>query len=147
MLTMFHRKLFVNAIKRKYDIDVGLYQIEILKLKTCTCTIDLNETVIEGSVKSFERYPLRIDFNARSGTTEAILFDEILKSEEPLEIQCKVTAKDFKQHLYLSTDKDYIKRSVKNTITICNSRFSLISSVYNLFLDELGLKSEKYLYY
>ena len=93
MLTKEHKMVFHKLIKKIYGIDVDLDQIVNLVPSKfdCKTSFYLEEedkmVLITGSVENFNRYPLRIDFDApktKKGCFERCLFEKYIQNETNL---------------------------------------------------------------
>jgi hypothetical protein len=97
MLTLEHKKTLAQSIKDIYNIDVGLYQIENLILSSFVCYIPLHDKQdkvnIKGEVSSFEKFPLRIDFEAPIESKEINLFNKSLEeSTDNIQLKCELSS-------------------------------------------------------
>ena len=121
MLTIEHKMLLAQEVKRKYKIDIELNQIDNLILSSFTCKILLyinsDPTEITGSVKSFRTFPLRIDFIAPIASKEIEWFNQSLSDGESIQLDCVISTKnkEFSSEFSLYTD---------NLITVCGLKRS-----------------------
>ena len=122
MLTTEQKKLLAQEVKRKYKIDIELNQIDNLILSSFTCKIHVHnntdQSEINGSVKSFRRFPLRIDFIAPIGISKEIeWFNQSLPDGESIQLDCVISTKnkEFSSEFSLYTD---------NLITVCGLKRS-----------------------
>lgn len=115
MLTLQHKKLFVEEIYQKYEIDVKLNQIENLILTSFTCKMvvhhNKDSSEINGSVKTFRTYPLRMDFSVPTSSNEIDWLKLSLIDGVKVQMDCEISSKyfsGFKFSLY-----------TENLITVC----------------------------
>jgi hypothetical protein len=102
---------FIRKIRTRYGIDVDITQIIKLKPSTLKCSMDLScenedeETdviKVNGSLKSFVDFPLRVQFNAPINSTTRVCFEHNLGQHEHVEIDCTVSknSKSVRQNFF-----------------------------------------------
>ena len=97
MLTVSQKKLIVEKIKSKYGIEVQEGQITNLHLSKFDCNLNLKceygrEMVLNGQVRQFNEYPLRLDFvntRVKDGCITRHLLENI---DEDLSFECNIAA-------------------------------------------------------
>ena len=114
LLTNRQLKELGKVAKFKYNLDFELNHIENFLISSVNCTIHLHdpnnatvESDFRGSVKSFLKLPLRINFDANKDSTEIKLFKKNFEFEEDLEVECTIKSnnlKNFRSELILSTE-------------------------------------------
>jgi hypothetical protein len=84
MLTKKQRQMLLEAVKRKYSIDVEIDQIVSLVLSKFECSLPLRDGIrtrlIKGEVEEFYSTPLRLSFPAPLDSIERKLFQKALYS-------------------------------------------------------------------
>jgi hypothetical protein len=110
-LTKEQRKLIAKTASEKYRLDIAPSQIAHLVLDRFECNFYFQDesNYITGKVRNFQKFPLRIDFDAPEGNPgrEALLSG--LQQNINLEFRCKLTA---------------VSHTVKiNTLAISSSEF------------------------
>ena len=115
MLTHYQKTLFKEAIMQKYKISVQTSQIDDLKPSKFDCKLKIfteaNEKVlINGKVLNFNKYPLRLDFEAFYKSKERMYFENTKSNSDLTEIKinCEVSSNDRllkRDHLRLTKDR------------------------------------------
>ena len=141
MLNIEHKLEFVKLIKRKYQIDVDPSQIVNLAPTQFECKTSFysseksKEISINGLVKNFQEYPLKVDFYApkakKCQCQERCLFEKHIKSEENLlnlEFDCEISSNDyFKKQFTLYTNHISFSQSTNSLIEeLVNKKFQII---------------------
>ena len=105
MLTNSHRLMFKEMIKRKYNIEVSNNQIGNIPLELFECSIFLFDEstnakyLINGQVKDFRQFPLKLQFDFSINTKERGIFEKRFSNQstdlEPfgMSFECKIASK------------------------------------------------------
>ena len=108
MLTSEQKQLIVQEIKNIHNITVRENQIEDLKPSKLKCKMTLfgsnenEESQLQGEVKSFKSYPLKLELNGRNDSLEQKWLEKALsENKEDIEIFCDISSKNgFKKQNY-----------------------------------------------
>ena len=128
LLTFEHKKMLVNKVKVLYNEDIELDQIMYMPLKAFCCEMNLqdaeSELTIKGEVKSFNHFPLRLDFKLAKNSKEMELFNKSLaRIENDFELKCEVESKiGYSNVVYINSIK---YSSIHN---ICSLKFTEVSN-------------------
>ena len=115
MLTVQQKKLLAEEASKKYNSKIDAKQIEnmILSKFECHLETDDGENQIHGRVLDFRKYPLRMHFDAKSGSEKRTLFEERYLSikENPLSLECLLISDrlSFSTKIMLETDRHISK--------------------------------------
>ena len=118
MLTIEHKMMLAQEIKRKYKIEIEFNQVHNLILSSFTCKIHVHDqSDIHGSVLSLGTFPLRIDFVAPIDSKEIEWFNQSLLDSESIRFDCDIETKnkEFTSKLSLYTE---------DLITVCGLKRS-----------------------
>ena len=95
MLTEHQKSLFVNEVKRKYNIDIQKAQITTLIVSDFKCKLkiecDEEKLNLMGQVNDMKTFPLRLFFEFGQAENEECIQNYILENENNLELKCEVT--------------------------------------------------------
>ena len=95
MLTEHQKSLFVNEVKRKYNIDIQKAQITTLIVSDFKCKLkiecDEQKLNLIGQVNDMKTFPLRLFFEFGKAENEECIQNYILDNENNLELKCEVT--------------------------------------------------------
>ena len=146
MLNEAQKEAFIKKIKSRYNIDVDMTQIIKLKPSKLQCTIELiceNENhIVNGSLKAFIDFPLKVEFKALNTTKKC--FENYLIEHQHIEIFCTVlkNSKSVKQNYFsLNTEQmsnsdllDQLFGSSKDEVYVSREQLgSLASEIYSSF--------------
>ena len=111
LLTEYQKKLIIQSIYEKYNINIELHQIEQIPLSSFKCDLYLNyddsDSVVKGTVKGLvTNDQLRVDFKANE---EELVFLENISSENDndlkLECTCKSINSEIEKRFTVKTDQ------------------------------------------
>ena len=114
MLTDKQRKVLAETVNYKNNIDVDSNQFENIILTNLTCDIVLydNKTKVRlsGEVSTFNKFPLRLNFDYPTETKERELFKKrySIINNNVLILKCHLAKTEFKKTITLLTDKHLI---------------------------------------
>jgi hypothetical protein len=114
MLTEEQRKLLSKTASAKYQLNINSTQIAHLPLGNFECNyyFGTEKNFIKGKVNDFNKFPLRMNFDAPEGSTEREVLNNHFKegnTNTDLEFSCKLSA---------------VSNTVKtNTLSISSSEF------------------------
>ena len=134
LLTVEHKKMLATLAKTMYKIDIEPYQILNMPLTSVNCEINLKDTetelTVQGEVKSFKHFPLRLDFKLAKNSKEMELFNKSLtRNENDFELKCYIKSKiGYLNEVYINS------RKYSPIHNICGLKYSEISN--QSILDE-----------
>ena len=134
LLTFEHKKMLATLAKTMYKIDIESYQILNMPLTSFSCEINLKDTetelTVQGEVKSFKNFPLRLDFQLPKNSTDIKLFNKSLtRNENDFELKCYIKSKiGYSNEVYINS------RKYSPIHNICGLKYSEVSN--QSILDE-----------
>ena len=161
LLTFEHKKLLANKVKELYNIEIQLDQIMNMPLTAVCCEMNLQDTeselTIKGEVKSFNHFPLKLDFKLAKNSKEMELFNKSLaRNENDFELKCKIESKiGYSNVVYINSIKHSSISNIctnscydikKSTIEINDQTASIFnhSKQHSQKLDEFILKNDQF---
>ena len=101
LLTEHQKKLIIQSIYEKYNINIELHQIEQIPLSSFTCDLNLNHddsyTVIKGTMSGLlKKHQLRVDFKANEAE---LVFLENISSENDNDLEFECTCKSINSEI------------------------------------------------